>query len=332
MGDAIPFGVSFDGFVPVREAVEVARRAEAAGARSFWLAEHLGYREAFVTATAIALATEKARLLPTAISPYLRHPTPMAMALASLAELAPNRVGIAVGVGNPMFLRESGLEIEKPIDATRDYVRALRALLATEPVHQEARTFKLAGARVAFDAGSPIPIYIAATGPHMLKLTGRIADGVVLSAGLSPTYTRQVLAIAADGARAEGRDPRKLAKSSYIYFMAGGDRNEARRKMREKLAFLFRNKAVAENLQSSGLAIDQAAIMAAISRRELAAAAALVPDEAVDVFTITGDVAACRRRVREYRDAGLEELVLALVGTAEDRMRSLGMVPEVMAA
>ena len=69
-----------------QEAVEVARRAEAAGARSFWIAEHLGYREAFITATAIALATEKARLLPTAISPYLRHPTPMAMALASLAE------------------------------------------------------------------------------------------------------------------------------------------------------------------------------------------------------------------------------------------------------
>ena len=62
-------------------------RADAAGARSFWIAEHLGYREAFVTATAIALATEKARILPTAISPYLRHPTPMAMALATLAEL-----------------------------------------------------------------------------------------------------------------------------------------------------------------------------------------------------------------------------------------------------
>jgi 5,10-methylenetetrahydromethanopterin reductase len=331
MPEAIPFGVSFDGFVPVREAVDLARRAEAAGAGSFWIAEHLGYREAFVTATAIALATEKARILPTAISPYLRHPTPMAMALASLAELVPHRVGIAVGVGNPMFLRESGLEIEKPIDATRDYLRALRALLATQPVHQEARTFKLAGARVAFEAGSPIPIYIAATGPHMLKLTGRIADGVVLSAGLSPDYTGKMLAIAAEGARAEGRDPGKLAKSSYIYFMAGGESGEARRKVREKLAFLFRNKAVAENLQTSGLAIDQEAIMAAVSRRDLASAAALVPDGAVDVFTITGDVAACRRRVREYRDAGLEEIVLALVGTAEDRMRSLGVVPEIMA-
>lgn len=331
MSEPIPFGVSFDGFVPVREAVEVARRAEAAGARSFWIAEHLGYREAFITATAIALATEKARLLPTAISPYLRHPTPMAMALASLAELVPDRVGIAVGVGNPMFLRESGFEIEKPVDATRDYVRALRSLLSTEPVHQEARTFKLAGARVTFDAGSPIPIYIAATGPHMLKLTGRIADGVVLSAGLSPAYTRRVLELAAEGARAEGRDPAELAKSSYIYFLAGGDREAGRRKVREKLAFLFRNKAVAENIQSSGLNIDHEAIMAAVSRRDVAVAAALVPDEAVDVFTITGDAAACRRRVREYRDAGLDELVLALVGTAEDRMRSLGEVPGIMA-
>ncbi len=326
----IPFGIAFDGFVPVREAVEVALRAELAGARSFWIAEHLGYREVFVTATAIALATDRARLLPTAISPYLRHPTPMAMALSSLAELVPDRVGIAVGVGNPMFLRESGFEIEKPVEVTRDYVQVLRALLSTEAVHQEGRTFKLAGARVAFRAASPIPLYIAATGAYMLKLTGRIADGIVLSAGLSTAYTKQALALVSEGARAQGRDLATLAKASYVYFIAGGDPAESRRKAREKLAFLLRNKAMHENVRSSGLNIDQEAIMAAVSRRDLATAMALVPEEAVDAFTITGDIATCRRRVREYREAGLEELVLSLVGTVEDRMRSIEMLTDIL--
>ncbi len=330
MPDRIRFGISFDGFAPVRDAVELARRAEAVGAQSFWIAEHLGYREAFVTATAIALGTSSGRIVPTAISPYLRHPTPMAMALATLAELVPGRVAIAAGVGNPMFLRESGLEAEKPIEAMRDYVRALRALFMAEPVHQEARTFRLAGARVAFKPESPIPIHIAAMGPQMLKLTGRIADGVVLSAGLSTDSVRKALTILDEGARAEGRDPAMVAKSSYIYFLAGGE-PAARGRVREKLAFLFRNATIKENLVASGLPLDHEAIMAAIARRDMQAAASLVPDEAVDVFTITGDVTACRRRVRDYRDAGLNEIVLSLVGTNDDRARSLEHVRAILA-
>lgn len=331
MHDDLPFGISFDGFATVRDAVELARRAEAAGSRSFWIAEHLGYREAFVTATAIALGTSSGKVIPTAISPYLRHPMPMAMALASLGELVPGRVAVAAGVGNPMFLRESGLEPEKPIEAMRDYVHALRALFAAEAVQQEGRTFRLAGARVAFKTDLPIPIYIAAMGPQMLTLTGRIADGVVLSAGLSTASVKRALATVDEGARAEGRDPTVLGKSSYIYFLAGGEAADTRLRVREKLAFLFRNAAIKENLVNSGLELDHEAIMAAVARRDLGAAALLVPDEAVDLFSISGDVATCRRRVREYRDAGLSEIVLSLVGTTEDRMRSLEHVSTIVA-
>lgn len=331
MHDVMPFGISFDGFATVRDAVELARRAEAVGSSSFWIAEHLGYREAFVTATAISLGTFSGNVIPTAISPYVRHPMPMAMALASLAELVPGRVAVAVGVGNPMFLRESGLEAEKPIEAMRDYVRALRALISAEPVQQEGRTFKLAGARVAFKTELPIPIYIAAMGPQMLALTGRIGDGVVLSAGLSTASVKRALAAVEEGALAEGRDPTTLQKSSYIYFLAGGDPADTRFRVREKLAFLFRNAAIKDNLVASGLDVDHEAIMAAVARRDVKAAAALVPDEAVDLFSITGDVETCRRRVREYRDAGLSEVVLSLVGTTDDKMRSLEQVSAIVA-
>ncbi|MFO1395997.1 MAG: LLM class flavin-dependent oxidoreductase [Burkholderiales bacterium] len=330
MSSGIEFGIAFDGFVPVRDAVVIAQRAEAVGGRSFWIAEHLGYREVFVTATAIALGTATGRIVPTAISPYLRHPVPMAMALASLAELAPGRIDVAAGVGNPMFLRESGLEPEKPLEAMRDYVEALRALATGDPVQKQGRTFRLAGARVSFKPDTSIPVHIAAMGPQMLRLTGRIADGVVLSSGLSAESVRRALALVDEGARAEQRDPALIGRASYIYFLAGGDA-ESRGRVREKLAFLFRNATIKDNLDASGLRIDHEAIMAAVARRDVKTAASLVTDEAVELFTITGDVATCRRRVREYRDAGLTEIVLSLVGTPEDRMRSLEHVPAILA-
>lgn len=319
----IPFGVSFDGFVPIREAVSIAQRAEELGAGSYWIAEHLGYREAFSTATAIAMHTKTGRIVPTAISPYLRHPMPMAMALASLDELVPGRVGVAVGVGNPLFLKENGLAADKPVSAVSDYLEALRGLLEGQPQHKQGQTFSLAGAKLAFTCPQPVPLYVAAMGPAMLKLSGAAADGVLLSAGLSTQYSRYQLQSVMDAAKEAGRDPARVRKASYVYCMVDPGGGEAREVVREKLAFLFRNDKIKENLKYSGIQVDQEAVMAAIGRRDMSAAAKLVPDDAIDQLTIFGDATTCKRRVYEYHDAGLEEIVLSLVGNQEQRLYSL---------
>ena len=102
-------GVNFDGFVTTGEAIALAQRAVDAGARSLWVAEHLGYREAIATCMAFAMKAPGPMLVPTAVSPYLWHPTPTAMAMATLDEVAPGCAAIAVGVGNPLFLQELSL-------------------------------------------------------------------------------------------------------------------------------------------------------------------------------------------------------------------------------
>ena len=76
----VRIGVSFDGFVTTGEALALAQSAVAAGAKSLWVAEHLGYREAIATCMAFALRAPGPMLVPTAVSPYLWHPMPTAMA------------------------------------------------------------------------------------------------------------------------------------------------------------------------------------------------------------------------------------------------------------
>src|SRR5436309_9384192 len=161
----VRMGVSFDGFIATPEAIALAERAVAAGARSLWVAEHLGYREAIATCMAFAMKTQRATLVPTAVSPYLWHPMPTAMALATLDEVAPGCTAIAVGTGNPLFLAESGRAIEKPVRAVREFTHALRKLWTGEPVHVDGEFVRLAGARLAFVPSAPLPIYIAAIGP-----------------------------------------------------------------------------------------------------------------------------------------------------------------------
>lgn len=314
---AAHIGVAFDGFSTTADAIALAKHAVEVGAHSLWMAEHLGYREAITTCAAFALAAPGPILVPTAVSPYLWHPTPTAMALATLDELAPGKIAVALGVGNPLFLQESGEKLEKPIRAMREFIDALRKLWSTEPAHLDGEFVRLAGARMAFKP-NPIAIYIAAMGPDMLRLTGRIAEGAVLSAGLSTASIKASFALCAEGAAKQGRDIATLRRAGYVFFGASKNAREAIDAVRTKLAFVMRNKFLAQNIRDSGIPVDQEAVIAAIARRDLKAAAALVPDEAVEAFGIAGSPEYCLRRLRDFIDAGLDEPVLSLVGPPEN--------------
>ncbi|MDE0172464.1 MAG: LLM class flavin-dependent oxidoreductase [Defluviicoccus sp.] len=321
-------GIRFDGFDRLSDSLEVVRRAEEAGADRIWMAEHMGYREAVVACTAYAMSTETATVIPTAISPYLWHPMPTAMSLATLADVAPGRVGVAVGVGNPLFLGESGVEPVKPVRAVREFVECLRALWTGEAVDYDGDFFRLSGARMSFSPSHPIPIYIAATGPQMLRLTGRIADGVVLSGGLTVRHVKYSLGRIADGARTAGRDPAEVRNAAFLYFSVSADGREAVDFLRGRLAFLFRNRAMAENIRSSGLPIDHEAIVAAVAERDMETAKSLVPDDAVDAFAVGGTVRNCRDRLAAYLETGVAEPVIQISGSPESRALAFRVLRE----
>ena len=326
--NSVRIGVSFDGFVTTGEAIALAQRAVAAGAKSLWVAEHLGYREAIATCMALAMKAPGTLLVPTAVSPYLWHPTPTAMAMATLDELAPGRAAIAIGTGNPLFLAESGRAVEKPVRAMREFAQALRQLWAGDAVHMEGEFVKLAGARLAFKPSAPIPIYVAAIGPDMLRLAGHIGDGVVLSAGLSTATVRQSIALCVQGAAKDSRDMAAFRRAGYLFFGASRDAKEAVDAVRQKLAFVMRNKFLGANIKASGIPVDQEAVIAAIARRDIAGAAALVPEEAVEAFGIAGTPAHCTKRLRDFIDAGLNEPVLGLLGSTENCVLALDVMRE----
>ena len=177
----------------------------------------------------------------------------------------------------------------------REFTEALRKLWTGEAVHMDGEFVKLAGARLAFKPSAPIPIYIAAMGPDMLRLAGRIGDGVVLSAGLSTDRCKQSLALCAEGAAKDGRDLAAFRRAGYLFFGTSRDAKEAVDAVRQKLAFVMRNKFLAANIKASGIPVDQEAVIAAIARRDIAGAAALVPDEAVEAFGIAGTPEHCTR-------------------------------------
>jgi 5,10-methylenetetrahydromethanopterin reductase len=326
---SLRLGMRFDGFDTVGETVEVATQAENAGADTIWMAEHLGYREAAVSCTAFLLRTKRAMVCPTAVMPYLWHPMPTAMQFATMAELAPGRVGICISVGNLLNLRESGVpKPEKPVRVIREYVEALRALWAGETVEQEGAIWQLRGARLAFRPPGDIPIFVASTGPRVLNLAGRIADGVLFSGGLSLAFTKRCAEFANEGMAKAGRKPGEVRKAGFVYFSCTEDGTTAIEANKRKLAFLFRNSAQAENIASVGIPIDHEAIVDLVRRRELDRAARLVPSEAVAQFSVAGTPDQCRAGLQAYIDAGVDEPVIEVSGTEEEKRLALEVIRE----
>jgi 5,10-methylenetetrahydromethanopterin reductase len=307
----------------------VSREAEAAGASSLWFAQHMGYREAMVWATAAASVTQRATLVPVAITPYLWPPLPVAMSVATLAEFAQDRVILNVSVGNILNLAESGAEPVKPIRVMREYVEAIRALWGGDPVTQDGELQKLNGAKMVFAKGKQYPVYIASTGPQMLKLAGEIADGVLLSAGLTLASTQRCLQLAEAGVQAKSRPSRSFQRVSLINFAASKDAGAAKARILRKLAFLFRSRGHADNIKSSNLDIDHEAIMAAHARHDFDAAVKLLPEAAANVFAAAGTPTECRDRLEQYLAIGLDEPVIEVTGSAEERKLALEVVREI---
>ena len=113
----------------------------------------------------------------------------------------------------------------------------------------------------------------------------------------------------------------KLLESSPVRFDA----------VRQKLAIVMRNKFLGANIKACGIAVDQEAVIAAIARRDIAGAAALVPDEAVEAFAIAGTPQHCTKRLHDFIAAGLDEPVLGLLGSAENCRLALDVMREFVA-
>lgn len=307
-------GIRFDGFEDALETFRVAALAEEAGASGLWMTEHIGYRESLVSCMAFAMRTKNAMVIPAAVTPYLFHPTPTAMSLATMAEAFPGRVGVSVAIGNTLDMKESGKEPQEAVQTVEAYVRDLRQMWTAESIHSETEAYNLAGARMSFKNEQPVQIYVTALGSEVATKAGEIADGMLMSAGFSVPFVENCLKLFRDGATRAGRDAATLRTAAFIHFAVSEDGAAAREDVRRKLAFLFRNRLMAENIASSGIPIDQDAIVDAVAARDLEKAASYVPDEAIEAFGVAGTVVDCKRALEAYVATGLDQPVIQVAG------------------
>src|SRR5437763_10049969 len=100
-GQDVQFGVGLFPTGPASAIVRRAALAEELGFDAFWVADtHLIWREAWVLLGAIAQQTTRIAIGPGVTHPIVRHPSVIAAGIHTLAELAPGRVRLGIGIGD----------------------------------------------------------------------------------------------------------------------------------------------------------------------------------------------------------------------------------------
>ena len=171
----------------IREIITAAQTAEELGYGSVWLTEDIwSGRDSFSILSCLALNTSQIRLGTAVIGVYSRHPLLLAMTFNALSELAPGRLILGIGAGmswHPLLpYPEAQLP---PLRAMRESITTVRELLAGGSAAFGDTTLDLTVSRQCFSGAIPpanieLPVYVGAMGPKMTRLTGELADGLIL--------------------------------------------------------------------------------------------------------------------------------------------------------
>jgi 5,10-methylenetetrahydromethanopterin reductase len=166
-------------FPPGPAVVDHIVEAERLGYERAWLFDSPAlYGDIWVIAALAAKRTARISLGPAVLVPNLRHPLAQASAIATLEQLAPGRVAVAIGTG---FTGRMAMG-QKPLTWawTRRYIEQLRGLLRGEKVEVEGAIVQmLHGPEFAPPRPIRTPIVIAANGPKGLAVARELGDGVM---------------------------------------------------------------------------------------------------------------------------------------------------------
>jgi alkanesulfonate monooxygenase SsuD/methylene tetrahydromethanopterin reductase-like flavin-dependent oxidoreductase (luciferase family) len=194
---------------------DLVRLADQRGYDSVWLPES-GGREVFTELTALAQASAQVRLGTGIVPVFTRLPTVAAAAMATAATVAPGRVILGVGIGHQSGLEAShGVHFHQPLQHTREFVTIARQLLTQGTVSYTGNIYRIKHCALETPPAQPVPVYIAALRPQMLRLAGAVADGVLMNwAALD--YLPQAIEYVRQGAEAAGRSLHDVHIASYL--------------------------------------------------------------------------------------------------------------------
>ncbi|HEX4251677.1 MAG TPA: LLM class flavin-dependent oxidoreductase [Pseudonocardia sp.] len=313
IGVVAPPDLAVDQFMPF------AHRAEQLGFDELWVVEDCFYRGGIAQAAVALARTERIRVGVGILPAGARNPAFACLDLATLANLFPGRLLVGIGHGMPRWMRQTGAWPASPLTLLREYLDAVRSILAGERVTVDGDYVRLRDVRLEGPAPRVVPpVFAGVRGPRSLAVSAELADGTILAEPVTPEYLRAVR-VHTDAA---GRRHEIVA---YNVAAVDDSADRARTLARRGLGAIG-DPEWAPHIAPLPFAAEFVALRAAASSREEFAAS--LPDAWVDQLAVVGTPVAARARLAELSAAGADHLVLIPAGS--EPLAGLGSLARVL--
>ncbi len=340
------FGLLFLTREPVADMTEYARVADEEGLHGFWLAEGPHWfrnfggeiRGALTTAAYIAAHTKKINIGIGIVSPYMRHPTVLAMEAGALDEMSNHRLLFGLGVSKT-GVNYLNIDINKmtPVATHRDAVAIMRGVFSGNKFDYDGQVFSAHTPALTEEKAKyrpDMPIYLAATGPRMGQLAGEIADGLLLPGLTTPGLVKFAKDNLAIGAKRAGRTLSvDYPIGACLVASVARDGNMARGRAKMMATTYLANKLIniknQELMDAVGLSDDEAApILAAIKRGEKDTLHNYVTDDVLrKTHVITGTPSEAAETLATFLTLGVNMPMFEVHGdTPEDKIETIRLL------
>jgi probable F420-dependent oxidoreductase len=290
--------------------------------------------EATARWTLAAYASREIEVTTSVAIAFARSPFVMAQMAWELQRMTGGRVSVGLGsqVKGHNERRFSTGEWRAPAKRMEEYIRTMRAVWRTfqtgelEPFDGEFYRFTLCPP--AFNMGpnevSAPKIFLAAVGPEMTKVAGRVADGLLPHAFTTNRYVETVtLPALRKAALGEGRDPDEIEIAAGGLVALGVNEDEVEavlRALRSRVAFYgstrtYHGVFAAHGLEDLGASLHE---MSVAGRWEEMPDA--VPIDVVREFSVSGTLESFPDAVAERLDYASRVAIPHIDGVTDERL------------
>ena len=223
------------------------------------------------------------------------------------------------------------MEYARPLQRTRETIDICHRIWARDRSPYDGEIFKVSGVKLGFTPlREQIPIWHGALLENSLRLCGEKADGwiptLVPVDAIAPG--REALAQASIAA---GRAADSVTVAPNLQLLVGEDRQQLLQMLKFGIAVYYGppNSPYAKAAAKLGYAEDVQAICDAYAEGGSPAAIAATSDALAESVGIVGSIDACRSRVKDLLDTGIDRLLVSLPGATRKDCEPIlaGIIP-----
>ncbi|MGI9597283.1 MAG: LLM class F420-dependent oxidoreductase [Acidimicrobiales bacterium] len=220
----------------IDDLIDRAREARDQGFESIWLPQIFGIDA--LTAIAVAGREVPDITFGTAVVPtYPRHPMMLAQQALTVNAAIDDRLVLGIGPSHkPVVEGMWGISFDKPVRHVREYLEALGPMLTQKSVSFGGEAVTARG-DIGIDAPAP-KVMVAALGPQLLNVTGRLADGTILWMTGPTTIAEHTVPTITKAAEEAGRPAPEIMAGFPVCVTDGSDQAtaDARKRAAEEFA------------------------------------------------------------------------------------------------